>query len=81
MRDAGPDLKRLPHGVMMAKLKHRLDREGTYGKLHRYAQLWLAESHLIEDETLRTSRCMTDLSLPNRPDGLARRKESRCQRA
>jgi pyruvyl transferase EpsO len=40
------------HGLILAALMSRnvRYREGTYGKLRRYAELWLAESDLIEGE-------------------------------
>jgi pyruvyl transferase EpsO len=40
------------HGLILGALmgKKVRYREGTYGKLHRYAQLWLAESDMIERE-------------------------------
>lgn len=38
------------HGLILGALMSKKVRygEGTYGKLHRYAQLWLTESELIE---------------------------------
>jgi pyruvyl transferase EpsO len=38
------------HGMILGALMGKRVRygEGTYGKLHRYTQLWLAESLLIE---------------------------------
>lgn len=40
------------HGMILGALmgKKVLYGEGTYGKLHRYAQLWLADSLLIESQ-------------------------------
>jgi pyruvyl transferase EpsO len=40
------------HGMILGALMSKKVRygEGVYGKLHRYAQLWLAESDLIEGE-------------------------------
>jgi pyruvyl transferase EpsO len=40
------------HGMILGALmsKKVIYGEGTYGKLHRYAQLWLAGSDLIERE-------------------------------
>jgi pyruvyl transferase EpsO len=40
------------HGMILGALmsKKVRYREGVYGKLHRYARLWLAESDLIEGE-------------------------------
>lgn len=39
------------HGMILGALMSKRVRygDGTYGKLHRYARLWLAESDLIED--------------------------------
>jgi pyruvyl transferase EpsO len=47
----GIDTDRL-HGLILGTLMSRKVRysEGAYGKLHRYVQLWLAESDLIEGE-------------------------------
>src|SRR6185503_16629406 len=38
------------HGMILGALlgKHVRYGEGSYGKLHRYAALWLAESDMIE---------------------------------
>lgn len=40
------------HGLILGALMSKLVRygDGTYGKLHRYAQLWLAQSDLIDEE-------------------------------
>jgi len=40
------------HGMILGALMGKKVRygEGTYGKLHRYAQLWLADSLLIESQ-------------------------------
>jgi pyruvyl transferase EpsO len=45
------------HGLILGALMRRkvLFREGTYGKLHRYAQLWLTNSDLIEGERSQRS--------------------------
>ena len=45
------------HGMILAALMSRKVRygEGTYGKLHRYAHLWLAKSELIKSE--KSERC------------------------
>jgi pyruvyl transferase EpsO len=38
------------HGLILGALMSKKVRygEGSYGKLHRYAELWLAESDLVE---------------------------------
>jgi pyruvyl transferase EpsO len=43
------------HGMILGALMSKQVRygEGSYGKLHRYAQLWLAESDCIESGTVR----------------------------
>jgi pyruvyl transferase EpsO len=45
------------HGLILGALLRRqvLFREGTYGKLHRYARLWLSDSDLIAGERFQRS--------------------------
>jgi pyruvyl transferase EpsO len=45
------------HGMILGALLRRevLFREGSYGKLHRYARLWLADSDRISGEQARRS--------------------------